>query len=66
MTTPLYHFEVRQEFTPVGCVPPALYRTGGVSVQGDSLSGGSLSKGGGVSVRETPFPSVRRMTDRQV
>ena len=32
-------FQTKQECIPVGCVPPARYRTGG------SLSGGSLSEG---------------------
>ena len=46
----------KQECIPVGCVPPALYRTGG----GGSLSARwSLSTG--VSVRETPSP--RGQTD---
>ena len=67
-------FNEKQECIPVGCVPPALYRRGGVFVQGGSLSRGvsvrgervcpgSLSKGGlcpgggslsrrGVSVQE--------------
>ena len=61
---------VKQECIPVGCVPPACYRTGGglcpgrVSVgMGVSVQGGSLSGGGGVSVwwrgvslSETPLP----------
>ena len=48
MTTPLYHFE---EFIPVGCVPPALYRTGGVS-----LSGGIFVQGGRGLCQGDSFP----------
>ena len=54
-----------QECIPVGCVPPALYRTGGLC-PGGGLSKGSLSgglcQGGSLSGR----PPVSRMTDRQV
>ena len=40
---------VKQELIPVGCVPPALYHTGGVSVHGESLSRGSLCLGESLS-----------------
>ena len=36
---------VKQECIPVGCVPPVLYHTGGVSVQGQCLSGGVSVQG---------------------
>ena len=47
----------KQECIPVGCVPSALYRTGGLC-PGGFCPGGLCP--GGVSVRETPSP--RRQT----
>ena len=59
-----------QECIPVGCVPPVLYRTGGVSVQeGESLSKrgvsvqGGLCQGRGLYQGDT-LPPVNRMTYR--
>ena len=47
---------MKQECMPVGCVPPALYRTAGsLSVQGVFCPWGSLSG--------RPSPPVDRMTD---
>ena len=51
----------KQECIPVGCLPPTLYRTGGLSPGGGLCPGGSQS--GGSSIRETPSP-VNRMTDK--
>ena len=54
-----------QECIPVGCIPPALYHTGGKSLSGGgslsrgSLSGGSLSRGGGIC------PGVRGSLSRE-
>ena len=61
--SPINGPKFEQECIPVGCVPPALYRTG------ESLSGGCLSPGGSLS-REVsvqgglcqgiPFPVDRK------
>ena len=50
-----YKIQQKQECIPVGCIPPALYRTG-VSAQGRGLYLNGVSVGGGVL-------SVNRMTD---
>ena len=55
--TPLFrHMPVKQQCIPVGCVPPTLYCTGGISVQGSHCPGA-------VSVQGDP-PPINRITDR--
>ena len=51
------HWQIQQECTPVGCVPPAIYRTGSLSrgsLSRRDICPGGLCPGGFLSLTETP------------